>query len=140
MRSSTLGELLRVGTTLLEETAEKRIAAPARHMAATIAVCAASGLMAAASIGCATAALWIAVSDSYGAVWGALAAAGALLAIALAMLIALRLCRPRPAPKPAVKDVTPALLAEAEQWIRENPGTTIAAALVAGFLRGRRRD
>lgn len=128
---------MRAAVIALAETAGDRMGTAVRRMT-TAALCASlAGAFAAASVGCAIAALWIFVLPEVGPVGAPLIAAAALLLVCLALLaIARMILRRRPAPRPATAAPHAAapgsLLAEASRLFDENKGAALFAALLAG--------
>jgi hypothetical protein len=98
-----------------------------------------AALFAVAALGCAAAALWLALLPSVGPIYAPLILAGVLLLIALVILaFARRTLRRRP---PQSTSVAPAelaaLLEAAEPLFNEHKGTALLAALIAGLVAGR---
>jgi hypothetical protein len=127
--------------TFVKIAAGDRIGAAVRRNGVAAGCAVAGAAFAAASIGCAVAALWVFVLPKVGPVGAPLIAAAALLSACLTLLAIMRsILRRRPTPLPAAV-VPPAadpavLIAEAMRLFDENKGAALLAAVLAGISAG----
>jgi hypothetical protein len=137
-----MDDLVRAALIALGEIAARRsLGGAARRMTAAAWCAGLAAVFAAASAGCAVAALWILMLPVAGPIGAPLISAAALLLLCLGLLATIwRLVRRRPAPLPALTSpgaAVPALLiAEASRLIEENKGAALLAALLAGAAAG----
>ncbi|MDR3440538.1 hypothetical protein [Telmatospirillum sp.] len=132
---TTMEGAIRSALLSLTQTGAADVAASARKTAITALLAIVAAVLATASAGCAVAALWIYAAPLIGPATAMLAVAFCLLILCLAVvflasLVARTARRPRPAVSPEV------LLAEAARLLKDQKGTMLVAALVAGMLVG----
>jgi hypothetical protein len=96
----------------------------------------AAALCAAASVGCAIAALWIYLLPKFGPAGAALAAAAVLLLLGLAALAAAARIVQRKRRPQLPPDATAELAAAAARLFKEHQGPVLLAAVIAGLLAG----
>lgn len=109
------------------------VAAPVRHGAIKAGAAVVAGLLVMAAIGCVAAAIWIYSVPYQGAAGAALIAAAFLLCAGLAVVGIASLAVRREAP-PIVINSTQQVPLIINQLVKEQKGTLLVAALVAGMM------
>jgi hypothetical protein len=121
---------------LATSTRNSALAGFAGQMATAVLVAGFGVLLTAAGLGCACAALWIALIPPLGPVGAPLIVAGVCLASAgILTLVAISLMRRA---RPRVGDIFDAegLLGEASRYVNEHKGAALLAAALAGVIAG----
>ena len=134
MNPALAEDMLQLGVRLLDAAIPVR---PRRDLVRSAATLTVAGVLGVAGAGCALAALWLAAIPYLGSAGAALVVAAVLFAGAGMLLGGLALARKRRAPPPP--DPLAPLLSEARLLMQDHAGTTLLAALVAGFTAGQLR-
>jgi hypothetical protein len=132
-----MGSLLNFAISALATSTRRSVFASfTGQMAAAVLFAGFAVLLAVVALGCACAALWIALMAPIGPVGASLVVAGACLVLAgfLALVAWLLMRRTRPRPGDVLDVET--LLAEAGRYVNEHKGAALLAATLAGVLAG----
>jgi hypothetical protein len=113
-----------------------RIGASAARLTAALACVALAALVVMGAVGCALAALWIAILPQVGPAYAPLIVAGVLVVIGLALLVAARLLTRRKKPAASLSATADLLLAEGTRFFASHKSEVLLAALLAGLLSG----